>query len=60
MKVLKHIAGLLLVIAGIIVVRTFMHSPAPMADVTQVNIDIDSNAVAQHLSESITFRTVSN
>lgn len=60
MKVLKLIAGLLLVIAGIIVVRTFMHSPAPMADVTQVNIDIDSNAVAQHLSESITFRTVSN
>jgi carboxypeptidase PM20D1 len=60
MKVLKHIAGLLLVIVGIIVVRTFMHAPAPMADVTQVNIDIDSNVVAQHLSESITFKTVSN
>jgi carboxypeptidase PM20D1 len=60
MKVLKHIAGLLLVIVGIIVVRTFMHAPTPMADVTQVNIDIDSNVVAQHLSESITFKTVSN
>lgn len=60
MKVVKHIAGLLLIVVGVIVVRTFMHTPVPMADVTQVNIDIDADLVAQHLSESITFKTVSN
>jgi len=60
MKVLKHIAGFCLLITGVIVVRTFLHSPVPMTDITHINIDIDSDVVAQHLSEAITFKTVSN
>ncbi len=60
MKVVKHIAGLLLIVIAVIVVRTFMHTPPPMADVTRVNIDIDSDRAARHLSESITYKTVSN
>jgi len=60
MKLLKYVGGLLLILMAVIVVRTFMHTPPPMADVTPVNIEIDADNVAKHLSESITYRTVSN
>lgn len=60
MKLLKYVGGLLLILMAVIVVRTFMHTPPPMADVTPVNIEIDADSAAKHLSESITYRTVSN
>ena len=60
MKMLKLIGGSLLILAAVIVVRTIMHSPPPRADVTLVNLNIDAKKAAQHLSESITFKTVSN
>ena len=60
MKLLKHIGGLLLILVAVIVVRTFMHTPPPMANVTPVNIEIDADSAAKRLSESITYKTVSN
>lgn len=60
MKMLKLIGGSLLILAAVIVVRTIMHSPSPTADVMLVNLNIDAKKAAQHLSESITFKTVSN
>ncbi|MFT5013399.1 MAG: carboxypeptidase PM20D1 [Planctomycetaceae bacterium] len=56
---LKIFGAVLLSLVIVVVARTLMHTPPPFADITQVNIEIDENEAAKHLSEAITFKTVS-
>lgn len=60
MRILKLVGLLLLILSIVVVVRTILHTPVPMTDVTPVTINIDEGQAARHLSESITFKTISN
>lgn len=58
----KAIAGLGIILgafAAIILVRTLLYTPAPIETAEPVAIAVDASAVAQHLSEAVQFRTVS-
>lgn len=43
----------------VIVVRTLLHQPPAAIDIEQVEIELNETELAQHLSESIQFQTVS-
>jgi len=62
-KILLSLGILLLVVALVVVTRTLMHtpqSPQPGADTVTVEVPLDADIVAQHLSEAIRFPTVSH
>ena len=44
---------------GVIVVRTILHQPEALGRVERVAIDLDEDLIGHHLSEAIRFRTVS-
>ncbi|MCZ6503731.1 MAG: M20 family peptidase [Gammaproteobacteria bacterium] len=54
------VGAVIVVIAAIIVIRTIMHSPMQLDEVEQVEIELDENLAALHLSEAIQMRTVSH
>jgi len=58
-NVLISIGIILLLILGVVVVRTLLHSPIPFSDITPADTILDENKLARHLSEAITFETVS-
>lgn len=49
----------LLLLCGILVVRTLMHQPQAFSSIETVKIELDEQVVGQHLSEAIGFKTVS-
>lgn len=60
MKKVLGLVGLVVVgLIGIVLVRTVMFTPPPIAVEDQVSIDIDADLVARHLSEAVRFKTVS-
>ena len=59
-KLLQYLVVALLLVVGVVVVRTLMYNPPPFADITMVNIELDEQLLATHLSEAITYRTVSH
>ncbi len=59
MKVFLAIAGALVVLMAVVLVRTLMLSPPAMAEGAGVDIPVDGDAVAARMSEAIRFQTVS-
>ena len=59
LNLLKIVGALFVMLVAVVIIRTLMHAPPPFADITQVNIQIDEEQAAKHLSEAITFKTVS-
>jgi carboxypeptidase PM20D1 len=51
--------GLFLLLAVVVVVRTLMHQPPIFVSEDQVEIQLDETVLAERLSESIQFQTVS-
>jgi len=58
-KILGVIGSLVLVLAGIVLVRTLMFTAGESADVEQVSVDVDEALIIAHMAESIRFETVS-
>ncbi|MEC7368110.1 MAG: M20 family peptidase [Pseudomonadota bacterium] len=59
-KLTLVITAVLILGTAVVVIQTLLHAPPPFADITQVNIDLDEMALAEHLSQAITFQTVSH
>ena len=59
-RLLIGFMALFLVVLAVIVVRTLTHQPRQALAVDQVLIPLDGEAMADRLSESIRFKTVSN
>ena len=59
-KLLLSAVAIVLVLATIILARTFMHTPENLQRVTTVAIDVDQQQIAAHLAEAIRFRTLSH
>jgi carboxypeptidase PM20D1 len=59
-KAVVVVLAVILLTAGIVVVRTLLHQPDPLEAVTRLTIDVDEQAIARHLSEAIRFQTVSH
>lgn len=60
MKKFLGLVGMVFVgLLAVILVRTLMFTPPPLATEEQVTFDVDANIVAQHLSEAVQFKTVS-
>jgi carboxypeptidase PM20D1 len=52
-------AVFIILLVVVIVVRTLMHQPSAALDIEQVEIELNETELAQNLSESIRFKTVS-
>lgn len=52
-------AGIIVLLVAVIVVRTLTHQPPAVISVERVVIELNEAELAQHLSESIQFQTVS-
>lgn len=52
-------AGILVLLVAVIVVRTFNHQPPAAVDTEQVEIELNESQLAENLSASIQFETVS-
>ncbi len=52
-------AVIIVLLMVVIVVRTLLHQPPAAIDIEQVEIELNETELAQHLSESIQFQTVS-
>ena len=57
--ILKYSAGALLLLSGIIVMRTISFSPPSPAAVQASSLKVDAENVSRHLSEAIQFQTIS-
>jgi len=44
---------------GLILVRAWLHQPAPREAISEVKIELDDSLAASHLSEAVRFKTVS-
>ena len=53
-------AGGLVLLAGVVVVRTMLHQPEERVAVEPQTIELDELVIAQHLGEAIRFKTVSH
>ena len=53
-------SALFIVLAAVVIVRTFMHVPAPQRLNETITLDIDAQSISRHMSEAIQFKTVSN
>jgi len=56
---LYSIGVLLLVLTGVLLVRTLLHTPLTDQQIATVEIALDEETIAEHLSAAITFPTVS-
>lgn len=59
-KILLALGLGVLILAAIILIRTALHQPHDLAPVTPVTISLNEQQAVRHLSEAITFRTVSH
>ncbi|MFP6806630.1 MAG: M20 family peptidase [Pseudomonadales bacterium] len=59
-SVMKGLAAIIGLVILVILFRTMTHTAEPLADVTNVDISLQPDVLAQHLSEAIQFRTISN
>lgn len=59
-RILITVVGLITVVLAVIVARTLAHQPLQSQVIGQVDIELDEMAMAERLSESIRFRTVSH
>jgi carboxypeptidase PM20D1 len=58
-KLLLFVALALVVLVAVVLIRTMAHTPQALDPVTTVDITLDDELIAAHLSEAITFATVS-
>ncbi len=59
-KLLLGFGFAVLFLAAIILIRTALHQPHNLEPVTPVRVELDDQQAVDHLSEAITFRTVSH
>ena len=59
-RIMLIVGSVVVVVTMVVVVRTITHRPLPLADVARVDIDLDANLIAKHLSEAIQIATVSH
>ncbi len=59
-KILMVLLGLVVLLTGVVVVRTMLHQPEVLEPVDRQTIALDEDLIAQHLGEAIRFRTVSH
>ena len=59
-KILMVVAGIVVLLTGVVVVRTMLHQPEALEAVERQTIALDEDLVAQHLGEAIRFKTVSH
>ena len=59
-KILMVAVGIVVLLTGVIVVRTMLHQPEALEAVERQTIALDEDVIAQHLGEAIRFRTVSH
>ena len=59
-KILLAVVLLVVVIGTLVVVRTSLHKPAQEVSIAQIEIEIDEQLIARHLSEAVQIRTVSH
>ncbi len=57
-KVFAGLFGLILLVVGIVVVRTLQNAPKAQSAAQLTLIDVDSSVAARHLAEAVRFRTV--
>ncbi|MCB1693745.1 MAG: M20/M25/M40 family metallo-hydrolase, partial [Pseudomonadales bacterium] len=58
-RLLKAAGIALVLVFAIVLARTFLHTPQADASGQAMNIPVDADKIAAHLSEAIRFRTVS-
>lgn len=58
-KILLSILGIIVVIAGVVVVRTLNFRPAPIEERETVSYGVDANIIAEHMAQAIRFKTIS-
>jgi carboxypeptidase PM20D1 len=59
-RFLLALSAILLAVAGVVLIRTLLHVPAPLDPVEIVRVDVDERRMAAHLSEAIQFATISH
>ncbi|HEX6260292.1 MAG TPA: M20 family peptidase, partial [Woeseiaceae bacterium] len=59
-SLLLALLAILVAIAGIVITRTLLHTPASLHEVPLVDVAVDEQRIARHLSEAIRFPTVSH
>jgi carboxypeptidase PM20D1 len=59
-RILLGSAAVIAILAAVVIVRTMNFVPPTLEPVERVSLDLDSDAMAQRLSQAIQFETVSN
>ena len=59
-RALIAVVGVLVLLAGVLVVRTVLHRPPAFEALESRTIALDEALIAQHLGEAVRFETVSN
>lgn len=54
------LAGVLVLLTAVVVVRTLLHSPEPLPAMDTQVVELDEQTIARHLAEAVRFRTVSH
>ncbi len=59
-RVVLILAGLVVLLAAVVVVRTMLHQPKELEVVEPQTIALDEDVIARHLAEAIRFETISH
>lgn len=59
-KLLFGLFAAVVLVVGIVLIRTILLSPPTLATITPVSIDLDEDLIANHLAQAIRFKTVSH
>ncbi len=54
------LACTLVLLAGVVVIRTLLHRPEPLPAIEPQQIELDEQTIARHLAEAVRFETVSH